>query len=393
MDWAGLVRNTRQVLAKTDQVLQVTNRAFEAADLILCGGSKPAVLSGFGSGVRVPENTLLHAGGRSMNLDEMAAMKQLAATALSLDPEHQFALNYSLVTDRHLASIEDHFGQEGLWKLQFLVMAHDHKEFSHFYSLIKDDLVLADVHRKQPLTELAWDNAALPQSAALASLNANVLLPSLSRKLYNPGTHHGYLVYGLGGPRILVSYPFQGLSSQVMTHDIYMNALDVATSLMMRGFRGTFLFLESLWGLNGEVEGVPTWLVWFSMVATHSDLVIFVKDPGNDLTDSQRMEAEFTPDRVHKKIVDIPRSELTWASSLEPEQDTPKIIYVGADGFIDEDQWSGIEAQHARPLIEVYVEPGFPRDQLVCVDEEGVPSFFPLAYDVYAAGPTRASGG
>lgn len=33
---------------------------------------------------------------------------------------------------------------------------------------------------------------------------------SLSRKLYRAGRHHGSLVYGLSGPRILVSHPFQG---------------------------------------------------------------------------------------------------------------------------------------------------------------------------------------
>jgi len=77
----------------------------------------------------------------------------------------------------------------------------------------------------------------LPAPVDLSRLNLNVLRPSLSRKIYNPGRHEGYVVYGLGGPRILVSYPFHGATDE--EYDVYTNSIDAVTSLTMRGYHGT----------------------------------------------------------------------------------------------------------------------------------------------------------
>jgi hypothetical protein len=87
----------------------------------------------------------------------------------------------------------------------------------------------------------------------------------------------------------------------------------VVTSLMVRGYFGTFLLLDSLEGLNRQHFGQPGWLIWFSIIAAHSDLVLFVREKGKALSGSQLQEAAFTPNRVGKKIVELNSGELTWA--------------------------------------------------------------------------------
>jgi hypothetical protein len=94
-------------------------------------------------------------------------------------------------------------------------------------------------------------------------------------------------VYGLGGPRILVSHPFQGRTEDI--YDLYANSIDVVTSLCLRGYRGTFHLLDYLPGLNPEIEGVPAWALWFSIIAAHSDLIIFVKEFEGDFQDPSRV--------------------------------------------------------------------------------------------------------
>ncbi len=130
--------------------------------------------------------------------------------------------------------------------------------------------------RDLPAAAVEVDNERLPAGDVVGDFNCNVLQPSLSRKLYNPGRHPGYLVYGLGGPRILVSHPFRGATGEL--YDVYANSADVVTSLILDGYNGSFLFLDNLVGLNTDVRGVPAWLVWFSLIAVHSDIVLFIRE-------------------------------------------------------------------------------------------------------------------
>jgi hypothetical protein len=245
--------------------------------------------------------------------------------------------------------------------------------------LIANDLTLVPLLTAQDPVELACDNDRLPQSDRLTEFNSTVLQPSLARKLYNPGRHPGYLVYGLGGPKILVSHPFRGAKGEL--YDIYGNSLDVVTSLMMRGYRGTFLFFDYLPGLNFEMEGVPAWLLWFSLVAGHSDLVVFVKY-GGEFGRSQEFEAEFTPNRVQKKIVEIPDGELQWAEEHEFREID---FYAAGEAGSTKEDFYRVEAEHAKPFLDGYVHPGVP-DALIRIDESGQAMQFPLDYPMYEAG-------
>ena len=252
--------------------------------------------------------------------------------------------------------------------------------------MIKDWLAFRAVLPEEQ-TEFQCDNETLPQSPRLERFNTNLIQPSLSRKLYRAGRHHGSLVYGFGGPRILVSHPFQGSTRDI--YDVYNNSLDVVTSLNLRGIEGTFHFLDNLPGLNFDVGGVPAWLIWFSVIAAHSDIVLFVKEYEEDFGLAQQREIEFTPDRIQKKVIEIPHTELKWAKETELK-DVP-VMYIGRNGAMTEGEWFGMEAEHARPFVENYVAPipGLPRDTLVRLDEAGVPRMYPLDYPVYVdiAGP------
>ena len=186
------------------------------------------------------------------------------------------------------------------------------------------------------------------------------------------------MVYGIGGPRILVSHPFQGINGEV--YQVYDNSVDVVTSLMKRGYFGTFLFLDNLPGLNVEVEGVPAWLLWFSIIATHSDLVVFVKEYDEDFGLSQKREIDFTPDRVQKKIVEIPYEELTWAT--KPDLGDVD-LYIGRDGMMTREEFNKEDANDVAPLIEQYASPDVPKDRLIVIDESDNLTQYPLDYPVY----------
>jgi hypothetical protein len=193
-------------------------------------------------------------------------------------------------------------------------------------------------------------------------------------------------VYGLGGPRILVSHPFRGISPNGELYDVYRNSINIVASLMDRGYRGTFLFLDNLPGLNFEVKRIPAWLAWFAIVAAHSDLVAIIKVRERDLSESQKGEVEFTPDRVQKKLVEIPSGELSWASQSEDLSDLEHLYVTGEPGSgwsTSREQFSEMEAAHAKPLIESYSSDDFPQDRLIVLDESGDFSFYPLDYPVY----------
>ena len=270
------------------------------------------------------------------------------------------------ISEDQLRAIHDLHGPGGLFRLFYLMMSHG-QEFEHFFDIDRWELVL---HQAVGLvdSELEFDNDRLRAADELSNFNYNVLIPSLARKLYNPGRHPGYLAYGLGGPRILVSHPFQGINGDI--YDVYNNSVDVVTSLVLRGFHGRFLFLDYLGGLNFKIRGTPAWLAWFSLIAAHSDMVIFIKEHAEGFSAAQQLEIGLTPDRVKKKIVEIPHTELKWAKTAEYDP-TAKRMYIGEHGEVTQEEFERMEAQHALPLVTQYAEGGFPRDRLILIGEDG----------------------
>lgn len=327
---------------------------------------------------RIPVNTLLRGGEPTMTVDEFRVMQATLQLAGLLDAEASGPINAAAVSDATLDRVAEDFGPAGLWQLMQMVMSLDANEFAHFFDVARDGLSLQDL--LPPAPELEFDNAALPQSPDLDNFNWNLVQPSLSRKLYRAGRHHGSLVYGLGGPRILVSHPFRGAEGE--SYDMYNNTVDVVTSLFMRGYYGSFHFLDLLPGLNHEVHGVEAWLLWFSIIAGHSDLVIYVKQHEGEFGPSQRGEIAFTPDRVHKKIVEIPHDELTWARE-NPEIEGLPVMYIGDGGMMTQDEWYTMEAQHAAPFVAAYERGGVPNDRLFRMDESGEVTEYSLDQRVY----------
>lgn len=329
--------------------------------------------------LRIKINTLLRGNEKSLSLGEILLLRSVHLLGRAVGQSQ----NLAALPEKFFRDVEAVYGGTALFKLGFLASAHTQDDFNHFIAPLAAGL---DVMRSATTeTELRCDNDTLRQGRDLARFNSNVLQPSLSRKLFNPGRHHGYLVYGLGGPRILVSHPFQG--SRGETYDIYNNSVDVVTSLMNRGYFGTFLFLDNLTGLNAEVNGAPAWVLWFSMIAAHADLVVFVKEYEGDFGKSQRLEIAFTPDRVQKKIVAIPHSELTWATL--PEEDPEAYLYIGTDRALTREEWYAEEAKHAMPFVEGYAQLEFPKDRIICISEVPEMTQYPLDYPAYQYEPER----
>ncbi len=209
----------------------------------------------------------------------------------------------------------------------------------------------------------------MPLDSASERVNSHVLRPSLSRKLYNPGWHDDqHVVYGLGGPRILVSHPFKASNRQ--TYDVHGNASEIVADLMLRGFEGRFLFLDESGVLDELLCGVPRWLLWFSLVATQSDLVIFVTEKGTELSASQRAELSLTPPRVNKIAIEI--RKLSSATDFGRP---------GVMAFQREHDQRIFD--YSNGLLLDYISSHYPRDRYVVVDEAGDAGTLPLDLDLY----------
>ena len=284
-----------------------------------------------------------------------------------------------------MKDILKYYGEEGLFRLYFFCSEATRSDFEHFWEIIAaGDLLVRRLGEQSGETPEngvtpSYDNQVLLQSVKLDNFRSNLIKPSFSRKIYQAGRHPGFLVYGLGGPRILVSHPFKGANR--LLYDIYTNSVDVVSSLITRGYHGTFLFLDYLPSLNGYIHDVPEWVLWFSWIAANSDVVLFVRESGQDFRDAQKMEIDFSPDRIPKKIVELKPGELKWAKKYEDDGVEKKWIYFipGKDAAVGESDWYAEEAKFARPFVEGYVRGDLPNDKLFVMDvEKGEFQAFPL---------------
>ena len=333
----------------------------------------------------IKKNFLIKGDGPAFSMEKIMAFKKMskiAATLLKLEEDANSFENFRWLPESYIQYIHEKYGEQGLFKLQYLAMGHSPEEFKHFMEAIKGEIFYDNLFSKTEDLDLVLDNPKLPTDSRIQDFNIYFCQPSLSRKMYNPGRHHGYFAYGFGGPRILVSHPFKGVDSKTETYDIYANTIDLLTSLLLRGYRGTFLFLDYLPGLNYTEKDIPAWLHWFSIIAIHSDLVIYVKDPAEPLGKSQKLESEFTPSFIQKKMVEIPFDELKWAKKAETEAE--KILYVGEDGMMSQKDWYDMEASHAKPFIDNYVKGSFPKDRFIKMLEDGQYEEYPLSYKIYS---------
>ena len=331
--------------------------------------------------IALDKNVLLHSEPAGSSLEQVKAMKMLADIGQGMEEGKKGQLNLAKVPEREIDQVHELWGEPGLLQLLILAMSLDAREFEHFYGLTRSTLMLGGLVDNGRVQTIKYDNKSLPGDHRLAAFTCNVLNPSLSRKLYRAGRHHGSLVYGLGGPRILVSHPFQGIDGDI--YDVYANSIDVVTSLNLRGYHGTFHFLDYVGGLDYELAGFPAWALWFSVIAAHSDLVLFVKEFEGEFGESQQLEISLTPDRVRKKIVEIPHSELSWAKKPE-STDGLETMHLTEKGVVSEDEWNRMEASHAEPFVTNYVEGGFPSDRLIVLRDDRVDEY-PLDFPMYDA--------
>ena len=325
--------------------------------------------------VDVPLNPHLASDEPTLTLENMRALVGAGRLGAALTGEQSdYFANAGEIGDGLIERVHAIGGEAALFRLNMLMMKSEASEYRHFGGYLRDMLPFAEQAAGRPPRPLDPDNAALPAGPEIARIAHNVINPNLSRKLFNPGRAHGYLVYGLVRPRILVSLPFKGVSEY--TYDVFSNSLDVATSLNLRGYYGTFLMFDCMPGLNRDMDGLPAWLVFFALIAANADLVVFISEGDGGLTEAQQHEARLTPDRVPKKIVTLTEKELRWAKA---DGATPgmEVWYVGPDGQMTEEEWFAMEASHAMPLVEAYLDTGYPDDRLFILNGPHLTEIWP----------------
>lgn len=357
-------------------------------------------------GLHIRVNKLLHQAEKGLSLDDALTWRRAVgfspAAVAAAETKHGSSglSNVVSISEEQIRRVHKIYGPPGLFRLFFLANSQNRSDFLHFYRIISEELDsplsgraalvgslfstlfpgVSDFFAENLQEgELKCDNEVLPPTNNLSHLSLNVLQPSLSRKFYNPGRHEGYLVYGLGGPRVLVSYPFYGATNE--TYDVYGNSVDVVTSLMMRGYHGSFLFLDKVPGLNSAVADIPGWLFWFAIVAAHSDLVIFLRDDELGFGPAQELEIKHTVSRVQKKVVELPHWELQWAKKHES---LPVSHYIADGKLLSEEEFRDVERQHVAPLLNSYATLHAPQDGLFCMDESGGITTYSLDVALYA---------
>ena len=280
------------------------------------------------------------------------------------------AKNMARVSEHLIERIHRRYGGAGLFRLILLAMSHDPRKFRWHLDLLEKMLEVEDLQQGATRVPLQTDNDKLPAGPSLSSLRHNCFQPSLARKLYNAGDQFGKITYGLGGPRILVSHPFRGGWGE--QYGAYQNTMEIARALVGRGFHGRLLFLDYLKALDFDVSGHRAWLLWFSLIATHSDLVVFVCEEGDSLSESQRIEAEYTSNLTQKKVVALGKDEMLPKSNSETE--VPVILCVAAgEGLITSDRIREIEIERMGvfPLLRSYAVPFGDAKQLYVIMEDG----------------------
>jgi len=336
--------------------------------------------------VLIPRNTLLFSEAPRLELPDLL---ELRASLLSAKDAGGLKrdLNLLEISEETIRAVDELHGPEALFRLFFLAGATDTREFRQYLHVIDFGINLRKNMWINDPEPIVCDNERLCSGGQLERFNHRLLSPSLSRKLYTAGDTFGSTVYGIGGPKILVSLPLIGADEY--GYDAYTNGIDVVTSLQLRGFYGRFRLFDKLDALNAWKAGYPTWLLWFSMNASHSDLVVFVRREGDDLSRAQEQEVSVTPDRVQKKEVVCDARELSWArNDGKAASKEPRVqVHFDQQGkMISKQHYEAeeLERSGASEMLETYVENCVPDGTLAVVDESGDVSQYPESHEMYS---------
>lgn len=307
------------------------------------------------------------------NIIQLCQLSRLAFEQGKLDN------NLRLLGEETIHGVYRRYGGHGLTNLIVLAMGHERSEYQHFIDYLLMSLALQDATKHSVPVEL--DNERLRADRSLLFFNTTYFQTTIARPLYAAGRQPGSLVYGVSGPRILVSHPFQGITDDI--YNMYDNTSDLVAALMYRGYHGRFHFLDYMSGLDGEINSVPCWAIWFSIIAQHSDLVIFVKRFEADFGPAQLLESQVVPDWVPKKIVEIPISEIQNAETpvIDPEV---KREYATEDGIVSKEEWDELQRKHSGPLVAAWANGNIPKDRFVLMRESGEIEEYPLDYPLFA---------
>lgn len=341
---------------------------------------------------RIPINTLTRGGEKEVSYEEAIviyhSLKKVRNPDVANIESTSLYKNLSSITKEDIENVYKRYGSQGLFNLMLLARSNSIEYFTHIFRLTRDNIAFLNAFDKPDISQLmkespalVFDNKKLIASPDLNKFDHNVINPEASWKIFSPGSKPGYVVYGLGGPRILVSHPFKGRGK--LSYAVYENSIDVVTSLNQRGYYGTFLFLDNIAGLEYDIHGIPAWLAWFSYIASLSDLVLFVKEHDGDFGPSQQMEIDFTPDRVNKKIIEVPSEELQWATDSKEDI---QVISIGPKGILENDEFDNMvrDMTHAKGFVEMYAECGFPKDRIIRILENGSIEEYSIDYTGYA---------
>lgn len=325
---------------------------------------------------RIKINSILKGNDNETPLENLIQLSEFSKYAYS---KGELDNNLRLLQEPFIRFAHSHYGGHGLTNLIVLAMQHDRWEFEHFINYLQVSLLSKSVTNE--IVDIDLDNDKLQSNDALLKFNTTYFQTSLARSLFHAGRHHGSLVYGISGPRILISHPFQGITGDI--YNMYDNTSDIVAALTIRGYYGRFHFLDYMSGLDIEFGGVPRWAIWFSIIAQHSDIVLFIKRHDGDFGESQKIEYSVVPNWVPKKIVEVGINEIQNARKPEVDSSTEK-RYIDNNGKeLSKEVWYEMQRKESDPFINIWIRSSIPKDRFVHMKLDNSIDEYPINYRIF----------
>jgi len=235
---------------------------------------------------RIEVRQEIHTEDKTMKIADFMELYQICSKSRqdSNTRLHRNVLTIFSHDDDSVIGILNVYGERGIFCVNFLAATTDPDDFDILWVSIVEDILLMGIHFRKcsesplPLNfreELGTGHEFSVIGPKLSSIPKDVCA-SLSRKIYAPGVHPGWVVVGIDARRILVCPPFEG----EMEH-FTRTSVDISASLKLAGVWGTFLFVDHVQGMSILIRGQPAWLLFYALLAWVSDAVVFIVSEGH----------------------------------------------------------------------------------------------------------------
>jgi len=279
--------------------------------------------------IQIPTSSYLRENVQEMDLEKFRHLSLGAKKTNALINKEQDDLkstmndavnNLAYLSDGICKEVHNLYGGEGLNRIFLIAVSQDRRSFESYYDNLLCARFAKDVSEivKNDQRALVFLRNKYWSQNRLSQFRLNITDPVVSQFLYRPGRHEASITAGLGGPRILVSMPF--LRDPEWTSPREAEILNTHNLLAAKGIFGLIRCHYFSSKLEAKKIDTPLWLLWFSLVASHSDLVLFLKSKEDGFTRNQDLEISMLPSYLNYAVIECSNEELCLIREEKPTE-------------------------------------------------------------------------